>query len=197
MADTFNSYDELASKYTEGTDYKIIKNDTGSDVCIVAPHAGIIEVGTSEIARAVAQDDFRLYLFEGCLSKYNYKTLHITSTNFDEPSALELVRKSKVVLGIHGMANRGDESPIYLGGRDNEFVTFIAAQLKSAGFESRVDKKLFTAQKVTNICNRGSSDMGAQIEVPKTLRDRFCKDAELLDSFAEAIRNSIEDKLNV
>ncbi len=195
MADTFNSYDELASKYTEGTDYRIIENDYASDVCIVAPHAGKIELGTSEIAKAVAQDDFRLYLFEGCLRSGN-RNLHITSHNFDEPLASKLVKKSRIVLGIHGRADSDDNNTIYLGGLDEEFMYLIATRLREKKFESQIGGHKFPARNKNNICNRGSFGMGAQIEVQKTLRDKFRQDAGLLASFAEAIRNSIEDKLN-
>jgi phage replication-related protein YjqB (UPF0714/DUF867 family) len=53
-------------------------------VAVIAPHGGGIEPGTSELATAIAGDDFSLYLFEGLKSAGNGE-LHITSTNFDEP----------------------------------------------------------------------------------------------------------------
>ncbi len=196
MADTFHSYDELALRYTEGEDYTITANNPDSDVCIVAPHAGEIELGTSEIAKAIAKVDYGLYLFEGCLRNGN-TALHITSHNFDEPRALRLVRKSRIVLGVHGRADSSDEATIYLGGLGSGLVDCIVRQLTAVGFECLSEGHKFLAQNEKNICNRGSSDMGAQIEVPRTLRNRFRKDAELLDNFARAIRVSIEDKLNI
>jgi phage replication-related protein YjqB (UPF0714/DUF867 family) len=55
----------------------------GSDVCIIAPHGGKIEKWTSEIATALAGDDYNLYLFEG-LKRAKNRDLHITSSRFDE-----------------------------------------------------------------------------------------------------------------
>ncbi len=196
MADIFNSYAELASVHPEGDSYKKTVKDRDSVVCIVAPHAGKIEPYTSEISKEIAKDDYGLYLFEGCLNYVN-KALHITSHNFDEPRALELVQKSRVVLGVHGRADNGDKDTIYLGGLDEELMCLIATRLREKNFESQIGGHQFPARNPNNICNRGSSDMGAQIEVPRALRDKFRKDGKLLDSFTRAIRKSIEDKLTV
>ncbi len=189
------NYKELASSQNEGTDYKITLDDHDNDVCIVAPHAGEIEPVTSEIAKAIAKDNYNLYLFEGCLRKDNSR-LHITSHKFDEPNALALVKKSQITLGVHGRKDRSDKDTIYLGGLDSEFVSFIATRLEAARVSSQIGGHSFPACSPNNICNRGNSGTGAQIEVPKTLRDKLRQDAKLLDRFAGAIRSSIEDKLN-
>ncbi|WP_261338761.1 poly-gamma-glutamate hydrolase family protein [Rhizobium leguminosarum] len=47
----------------EGVDFRI--GVTRIPVAIVAPHRGHIEPHTSEIAAAIAGEDFSLYLFEG------------------------------------------------------------------------------------------------------------------------------------
>jgi phage replication-related protein YjqB (UPF0714/DUF867 family) len=54
-------------------------------VAIIAPHGGKIEPGTSEIAAAIAGDDYSLYRFQGLRDRPR-EELHITSAKFDEPT---------------------------------------------------------------------------------------------------------------
>ncbi|MFX4608957.1 poly-gamma-glutamate hydrolase family protein, partial [Acinetobacter baumannii] len=91
-------YAELSSAHREGIDYHVTVERRGSGVAIVAPHGGRIERGTSEVARAIAGNDFDLYLFEGALPTMNFEMLHITSTRFDEPRALALIADCDAVL---------------------------------------------------------------------------------------------------
>jgi len=194
MTDSYKNYIELASAHTEGVDYKIKVTDRKSDVLIIAPHGGKIEPSTSKIANMIAGEQHSLYLFEGLMPK-SYKKLHITSTNFDEPQALALVGKCSVVVGVHGRKDKGDDNTLYLGGRDDELVCFVARRLRDAEFGNKIGGHAFPARNCDNICNRGRSGRGVQIETPKTLRRKFCTDPVLLDRFSCAIRSAIEDRL--
>jgi len=78
--DHYHSYSELAEHEVEGTDFTItVFRRPFSAVAVIAPHGGKIEPRTSEIARAIAGEDFNLYLFEGIKKRGNYAALHITS----------------------------------------------------------------------------------------------------------------------
>ena len=67
-------------------------------IAIVAPHAGKIEIYTSDGAKAIANwaYTFGLYLLEGLRDNYNFETLHLSSHDFDEPRCLQFIRKIDV-----------------------------------------------------------------------------------------------------
>jgi phage replication-related protein YjqB (UPF0714/DUF867 family) len=116
--DRYHSYSELAKHEAEGTDFTItVSRRPFSAVAVIAPHGGKIESRTSEIARAIAGEDFNLYLFEGIKKRENYAALHITSRRFNEPSCLELLSTCPFVISIHGCVG-GDER-VLIGGLDN------------------------------------------------------------------------------
>ncbi|WP_376782030.1 poly-gamma-glutamate hydrolase family protein [Agrobacterium cavarae] len=64
-----------------------------SSVCVIAPHGGKVERGTSELALAVAGTRLSYYLFEDLKPKGN-RDLHVTSSSFNEPQALAVVENS-------------------------------------------------------------------------------------------------------
>jgi len=102
-AKSYRGFADLAKHQVRGKDYEIIvSRRPPSRVAVVAPHGGRIEPRTSEIARAIAADEFNLYLFEGIRSSKNYTALHLTSHFFDEPECLVLIAQSPFVVAIHG-----------------------------------------------------------------------------------------------
>ncbi len=91
-AKSFGSYDDLSAHYARGKDYEVaIETRPDSPIVVIAPHAGMIENGTSEIARAIVENDFNIYLFEGVVKSGNYRALHLTSHYFNEPDCVEFV----------------------------------------------------------------------------------------------------------
>jgi phage replication-related protein YjqB (UPF0714/DUF867 family) len=67
--DTYRNYAALAENEKEDTDFRVcLYPRERSTLVIVAPHGRAIEPGTSEIALAVAGDDFSCALFEGIKS---------------------------------------------------------------------------------------------------------------------------------
>ena len=166
--DRYRSYSELAEHEVEGTDFTItVFRRPFSAVAVIAPHGGKIESRTSEIARAIAGEDFNLYLFEG-IKKRGNSALHITSRRFDEPSCLELLSTCSFVIAIHGCVG-GDER-VLLGGLDNILKDKVAAELRQAGVNVQNDGHSFQATDPNNICNRGQSNRGVQLEVTRALR---------------------------
>jgi phage replication-related protein YjqB (UPF0714/DUF867 family) len=166
----FTGYADLARRFRRGRDFDIsVRRRPGSRVAVIAPHGGRIENGTSEIARAVAGDDFHLYLFEGALTAGNFHRLHLTSHLFDEPECLELIADSPYVLAVHGCDGVGRRA--YLGGRDTALRDRLAQALREASIDARSEGHPFPAVHARNICNRGARAKGVQLELTHELRD--------------------------
>ncbi len=168
-ADSYAGFADLAKQQVRGVDYQIeVHCRPASPVAIIAPHGGIMERRTSDIARAIAGEDFNLYLFEGIKSSGNYATLHLTSRRFDEPSCLELIAQCSFVVTIHGC--KGDSENVLLGGLDHELKAELADSLCRAGVKVETDGHRYPATDPNNICNRGRLKKGVQLELSASLR---------------------------
>jgi phage replication-related protein YjqB (UPF0714/DUF867 family) len=161
-----------------------------SPVLIIAPHAGRIERGTSALAALIAGSSYNLYLFEGRKPRGENQTLHITSHHFDEPQAVALAARCTTVLGVHGC--RGIWT-IYVGGRDLALRAKLAAALAETGIDVKANGPKFKAERPLNICNRGATGRGAQIELTLDLSmsPTWCR------RISKIIRAVIEDHLEM
>jgi len=169
LPDRYDSFSQLAQHETLGRDYRIrILARPHSCVLIVAPHGGLIENGTSELAALVAGPDHNLYVFEGLRSGGKHSSQHITSHRFDDPVCLALASRCAVVLSIHGCVGH---SRIYLGGLDGELTGVLASHLEAAGLPAAADGHAYPGRHPTNICNRGSRARGVQLELTADLRE--------------------------
>jgi len=139
-----------------------------SPVAVIAPHGGEIEDGTSELARAIAGEEFNLYSFEGTRAARNYRALHLTSHLFDEPECLSLIAQCGFVVAIHGCA--GDEPAVFLGGLDVTLRDLLADALARARVAAASSGHRFPAVHPNNVCNRGARGKGVQIEITRPLR---------------------------
>jgi phage replication-related protein YjqB (UPF0714/DUF867 family) len=173
MTDRYHSFEQL--KKRERPDHFTISQHKGSTgVAIIAPHGGGIETGTSEIAKKIAGKEHTLYCFEGKRPSKN-GDLHITSTKFDEPIGVEIVKQADKVVAIHGCADK--KEIIYLSGLDDELKNKIRNSLMTAGF--KVDVSLSLDMQGThpdNICNRGKNKCGVQVEISEGLRRSMFED---------------------
>ena len=166
--DTYASFAELAAHEIEGRDFRRRLIARPSAIAILAPHGGGIEPGTSEIARALAGEEFSLYLFEGLKPERN-AALHLTSTRFDDPECLGLLTVTRTAITIHGAGGAGDE--VRVGGRDGELGSRLAAALTAAGFAAQMDDRGSCAGRgEQNLCNRCTSGQGVQLEIGAGLR---------------------------
>ncbi len=186
-ADWYFSFDQLFAHEAAGKDYRIVVEDKGSDILIMAPHGGRIEPSTSEIARSIAGANFSLYLFEG-LRKRPHSELHVTSHRYDEPLAVQIAKKCETVVAIHGRKDGDDAETVWIGGLDAETGRRIEEELSGAGFCAKVETEKLAAAHPNNICNRGQTSRGVQLEIPKSLRTRLQKKPETLKAFSHAIR---------
>lgn len=193
MADRYDSFVTLAANEIEGVDYRIHVDERASPFAIVAPHGGLIEPGTSEIAAAIAADRFSLYCFEG-LTKVDGRSLHITSTRFDEPRALALVSAAEVAIGVHGRKDQGDEASIWVGGLHENLRDAICEALASAGFKAKPvgDGHRLAGRDPANICNRGRCGAGVQLELPRALRLALDHEVSSRAALAATVRNALE-----
>lgn len=189
--DTYGNFVALSKCEVEGSDYAIRLVRQNSPIAVIAPHGGHIERGTSELAKAIAQESFNLYCFDGLKAGRPHSDLHITSTRFDEPNCLDLVQGSDVVIAVHGRADEDDLVTTWLGGLDSNLRDEIARALKDAGFPTRTDAPKHRAQNRDNICNKGRRQMGVQLEIPLSLRLSIVRDRRRIDRFADAVRGCV------
>jgi len=189
MTDKYSSFSELSRNRFEGTDYKICHQQRDTEIVFVAPHGGKIEPGTSEITKALAGEKFSYYSFEGTQLTNNCE-LHITSTNFDEPLCSELIKKSETVISIHGKA--GNEGRVFLGGLNTSLKDRIRKALINTGFNASDETKThLMARSINNICNKGVTRKGVQLELHKDLRIRLKNNPKQMSSFCNAILSTI------
>ena len=82
----------------------------------------------------LAGNDYSFYAFEGMKVSRN-RTLHVTSTRFDEPRCVALVTDSESAVAIHGEESPGQT--VFVGGRDQATLKRVRASLEERGFASR------------------------------------------------------------
>jgi phage replication-related protein YjqB (UPF0714/DUF867 family) len=195
--DKYINFEQL--KRTEPDSFVIYKRQGISGVAVIAPHGGGIEPGTSEIARGIAGVEHSFYSFAGQKQKRN-KDLHITSTNFDEPTGVELAKHSERVITIHGCGGR--KPGVYLGGLDADLKNKICERLMEAGFkaEEHSDPDL-QGISPDNICNRSKNNRGVQLEISYGLRKLMFENVDkregrmrtkpYFDRFVFAVRKAV------
>ena len=190
VVDIYSNFEELSSNTVENTDYEIKTTVTDSDVIVIAIHGGKIEKGTTELASALSShNNYNYYSFIGKKPRGNL-TLHITSVKFDEPTALEMVSKSKTTLSIHGCS--GLEEFTYIGGLDTELGNKIKESLLKYDFTVLDSPKKLGGVSPKNIVNKNMSSKGVQIEISKGLRTQFfSSDNDKLKNYVLAISEAV------
>jgi len=192
MPDFYANFQELQLHEQVGRDYRINVSRHWHQVLIIAPHGGKIESYTSQITQWIAAEDFAWYSFEG-LNDLDNRRLHITSHNFDEPMALQALQEAHTVLTIHGLKNNIDEFLI-VGGLDTMFGSELRVELQHHGFIVRESEQQYSGIRATNICNRGCTGKGVQLEISFDLRKRIFEDAECRIRFIDTIRSVLKGR---
>lgn len=167
----YESFKALRENEVEGKDYRIHFREGKTGILVMAPHAGDIEPATGELADAIAGSEHSCYGFWGLKAKHN-SVLHIDSTRFDEPLAVDLVRKSETVLTIHG--SKESQKIIFVGGRNTGLKQVIQNDLQQLGIPLGESSRL-PGLKLENVCNRSRSGQGVQLEISAGLRREFYK----------------------
>ena len=149
--------------------FSVRYKDRDSAYAIIAPHGGGIEPGTTELAEAIARNDFSFYTFDGKKRTGN-RDLHLTATRFDEPEFLELLKKWPTCIAIHG--EESAKEVVFLGGLDDVIASRIRVSLESREFKVDIHLRL-QGTDPKNICNRGPTGRGVQLELSEGLRRTF------------------------
>jgi len=184
----YASFADLARNETEGRDFRVRFIDRpGSPAIILAPHGGEIESGTSDIAELIAGGDHSLFCFEGLKPYGQNRGLHITSHRFDHPQCIAMTAVRHVVVGIHGCMG---EAQIFVGGLDADLALGLSAHLKGAGFTVISDGHRYPGRHPQNVCNRGATGRGAQLEITYDLRA-----PEYGERIATAVRAAVAERL--
>lgn len=198
--DPYHCFADLAR--AEPGNFSIQTQSRNGGILIAAPHGGGLEPGTSELARAIAGDRFSLYIFESCLEDGNQR-LHLTSTRFDEPIFQQLAASIQVVVSLHGC--EGEEPAVHVGGLDVILGRAIIGCLRQAGFSAHLDNSHHAGQNPANLCNRGTSCKGVQLELESGLRRRFFADLKragrehitpLFFQFTSAVQRALDQEVN-
>ena len=163
----YKSFDELSQTEREHLDYERRISRRRSGFAIIAPHGGGIEPGTTELARAIAGFNYSFYSFEGIKTSGN-EILHISSTLFDEPKCMELLRQADIAVAIHGC--EGGEANVQIGGLHNELAARLTNALNAAGIQAVKANWNLAGQQPENICNKVRLGMGVQMELSIGLR---------------------------
>jgi phage replication-related protein YjqB (UPF0714/DUF867 family) len=127
--------------------------------------------------------------------KTDSRLLHIESHLFDEPRALEAVQKADVVITVHGQLNQKEEF-VMVGGLNESLRSKITKQLEAASFQARDPTEGLMGTDLQNICNRGKSKQGVQMEISRKVRDLLRADRDQLRKFADAVRRAIQHHLS-
>lgn len=176
MADTYKSMTELMQKTVEGQDWDIETYDTDSDIISMAVHGGGIEIGTTELAKLVAEKgEYNFFSFTAKLSSNNTQ-LHVTSTNYDAPRIIDKIQDSSHSISIHGAS--GTEEYTYMGGGNTALKNLIWKYLTEKGFDCRESPGNLAGVEPMNIANRTMLGMGVQLELSTEMRKAFFKDKD-------------------
>lgn len=189
MSDTYQSFQELESSEREGESWAREYVDRQSRILVMAPHGGWIEPFTSDLARLVAGNDLSFYTFKG-LKRERNETLHLTSHLFDEPLALQAVSAATWVLAIHG-ERTSERAFVMIGGLWGAFQEKMGSIFRESGIQVKSPRAGLGGVHPRNICNRGGSGAGGQLEISEGLRSQLRKDEGLLLHFTGIIRNAL------
>jgi len=187
----YRNFAELSENEIENIDYRITAEDKNSDTTIFTIHGGGIAGGTSQLATALAdRGGFNLYLFEGIKSVDNLN-LHLTSTEFDEATAINMVSNSTTSVSFIGTREETSLST-YVGGQNKLLGRLITLHLQAAGFN--VQDSPYVPVNIagvlnSNIVNKnkpllGTYEMGGvQIAVSRGMRNALLEDEAYLQSY--------------
>jgi phage replication-related protein YjqB (UPF0714/DUF867 family) len=182
--DKYSSFDELKKREALDKDYRLSIRNAGSRVTIIAPHGGKIEPRTSDLAKCIAGENYNFYCFEG-LKEKNNACLHITSHHFDEPNATKILLNSEVVVALH--ACTGNAGLVHIGGLNKKLGSMIDRELQDRGIQVSNNHPGFQGSNPDNICNRGATGQGVQLEITRDLRD----DLKKVEIISEAVRSAL------
>jgi phage replication-related protein YjqB (UPF0714/DUF867 family) len=208
------------------TDYDVTVSNKNSPVTVLSLHGGNIEASTSGISNALSnlygwsRYDFNAHATSACTSVGTYEgnKLHITSTNFNDPRAVNLVSAQPKAVAIHGYADsRGyDKGVICVGGKDgaarSAFISYVTnnaaawnanpntyslwpidATAAATGTDCGDDEIRGIAD--DNLVNRTSSHAGLQLELSKASRADLTNTSSSYNDLRNLIYGAIREAM--
>jgi len=79
-----------------------------------------------------------------------------------------------------------------VGGLNDGLRLEILRQLEAAGFRTRPPSEGLMGTDPMNICNRGRSRRGVQLEISRRVRDGLRTNQDQLQVFATAVRKAVQ-----
>ncbi|MDR0860716.1 MAG: poly-gamma-glutamate hydrolase family protein [Candidatus Peribacteria bacterium] len=196
MVDTYQTLTELSHDHQKGKDFEILTgNEEHPDIALLAIHGGWIELGTEEIVKALAGDEFAYYIFAGRKPSDN-RDLHITTTHFDDPLAQKMVKQAKISLSFHGCSDENCRS-IDIGGGNDELTKKFYEHCKTKAESLGIDftyRQVFPGEEADNIINLNTT--GIQMEIPRWFREKLLQDQTLFTTLVEHLKSYLLQNLH-
>lgn len=145
---------------------------------ILAIHAGV-EPGTEKVAERIAQNDFPFYI--------NKNPVHVTSSEFTDEELDELLKQIDVAVSIHGEKTKS-ESFVMVGGLAMDLRKRLETSFTKNGIIIKNPPEHLDGDNVKNVCNRGKSKTGIQLEISRGLIDVLTSNEIELEKFADSVR---------
>ena len=186
-AEHYANFGELRAAQVEGRDYRIVVKDRKSPVTVFAIHGGEIEPGTSQIAHALAGQDWNLYLFEG-LGGGSSRKLHVTAAHFDEPLAVALAGRSGLGISVH--RKKGEGKIACVGGGNASARRSVAQALSAKGFRAEEPCLRLPGASPKNIANLPRAG-GVQLELSGGLILELLQEPAKRERFRQAVRLAV------
>ncbi|WP_102422201.1 poly-gamma-glutamate hydrolase family protein [Bacillus amyloliquefaciens] len=166
-ADKYRNFEELKANESP-FNFSVFSKEQDTDVLILAPHGGGIEGGTSELAKELSET-YSTYLFEALKTPGAFD-LHLTSTNFDEPQALEMLKEHEFTLSLHGYAS--NDQHVLVGGTDRDKAEAITSTLNNAGYSAELldEGTRLSGSSPNNVANKNKTGKSVQLELSTGLR---------------------------
>ncbi len=146
---------------------------------IIDIHGGNIEPGTEEIAKNIAGDNLPIYI--------NNSGKHIESTKFENSELEKFIMDKDIIVSIHGEKDV-ENSFAMIGGLDLDLKSKIESKLKT-NFEVKEPPEILNGNNSDNICNKGKSGKGIQIEISRKLRNELLENTENMRLFTISVRS--------
>ncbi len=198
----YREFAELVLHTVKDKDYRFVITNQSADVTVASIHGGGIEPLTSELAAAIANQQYNLYDFRGLRAQGN-DMLRIPVHRFDEVRLRSLLKRSQVGVSIQGIA--GEDTVVHLGGSNKRLREIARQHLEGAGFETGGPVSVRASHDPTLFFNWPAQG-GIQIELTTALRqqmvtgplERFNWEDEsrwqaLFHTFVEAVRAALAD----
>jgi phage replication-related protein YjqB (UPF0714/DUF867 family) len=169
MGKPINSFAELVLNCDLNLDYCVQVVDRGATTTIVSIHGGAIEPLTSELAAAIARDEYNLYDFQG-LQVGDNRLLRIPVARFDEVRLFTLLKRSQIAVSIDGVP--GVDSVVHLGGRNALLKQILYYQLAQSGYRLSAPYTMGAAHDPARFYN-APIEGGILLEVSESLRAKM------------------------